>query len=97
VLSKPLADSFAVGRRQKLINIGDAMVFFTLETGIFGLISEGHIMVGVRITESERKTLLENILSLDFWGANPNFMDKIFEARKKFPVSENVKKTVFIR
>jgi hypothetical protein len=30
------------------MNRGDAIVFFTLETGIFGLISEGQLIVRIR-------------------------------------------------
>jgi hypothetical protein len=60
------------------------MVFFTLETGTFGLISEGQMMAGVR-----KKHFLKTFCPWKFLGAKINF--------KKYPVSANVKKTVFIR
>jgi hypothetical protein len=40
------------------MNRRDALVFCTLEMGIFGLISEGQLMVWIRQVESEN--LLEN-------------------------------------
>jgi hypothetical protein len=65
------------------------MVLLTLETGIFGLISEGQLMARIRKSKSTIKEKKSR-----FWVANPKFMDK---ARKKCPVSANVKSTAFIK
>jgi hypothetical protein len=68
------------------------MVLLTLETGIFGLISEGQLMARIRKSKSTIKEKKSR-----FWVANPNFMDKLLQARKKCPVSANVKLTAFIK
>jgi hypothetical protein len=72
-------------RQKKLTN--------TLETGIFGVISEGQLSFLIRQIKS---IIPPPKKKLRFWGANPNCMDKLFQARKKCPVSANVKLTAFI-
>jgi hypothetical protein len=72
------------------------MVFCTLEMGIFGLISEGQLTVWIRQIESENENLflkpfLKPFFLYKFLVANPNFVDKLFQARKKCLVSANVK------
>jgi hypothetical protein len=61
------------------------MIFCTLEMGILRLISEGQLTVWIRQIESENENLFENHFPQKFWVANPNFMDKLFQARKKVP------------
>jgi hypothetical protein len=58
------------------------MVFCTLETGIFELISEGQLMV--RISKMKKKKSVKFKIKI-------NVMDERFKFRKKFPVSVNVK------
>jgi hypothetical protein len=53
-------------------------------------------MVWIRQIESENETFFKTIFPYKFWVANPNFMDKLFLARKKCLVSANVKLTAFI-
>jgi hypothetical protein len=63
-------------RRFQAKNRGDAMVFCTLETGIFGLISEGQLMVRIRKIKSENKKTFLIFFSWILSVANPNFVDK---------------------
>jgi hypothetical protein len=49
------------------------MVFCTLETGIFGRISEGQLMVRIRQIKIENKKLLYNIFSLKILGCKSKF------------------------
>jgi hypothetical protein len=67
------------------------MVSFTLKKGIFGLISEGQMMIRIRQVSQKMKNILKTFFPWKFWVANPNVMDKIYRARKKCPVSANVK------
>jgi predicted nucleic acid-binding protein len=69
------------------------LVFCTLETGIFGLISEGQLQK----CKSKKKNLLKKKILQKFWVANTNFIDEIVKARKKYPVSANVKLTAKIK
>jgi hypothetical protein len=50
------------------------MVFCTFEMGIFGLISEGQLMVWIRQIESENENLFKNLFPLEILGCN--FKDK---------------------
>jgi hypothetical protein len=70
------------------------MVFCTLETGIFGLISEGQLIVAKMQIKLKKTPFLKK---RKFWVANANFIDEIFKARKKYPVSANVKLTAIIK
>jgi hypothetical protein len=49
--------------QKKLISKINVIVFCTLETGIFGLISEGKLMVRIRQIETYNVKLFENIFS----------------------------------
>jgi hypothetical protein len=50
------------------------MVLCTLEMGIFGLISEGQLMVWIRQIESENENLFKYLFPLEILGCN--FKDK---------------------
>jgi hypothetical protein len=72
------------------------MVVFTLKTGLFGLISEGQMMVGVRITKSEKTKCFKTFRPGNFRIKNQIQWAKYFKPEKNCPVSANVKKTVSI-
>jgi hypothetical protein len=59
------------------------MVFFTLETGKLGLISEGQLMVRIRQIKSENKNLLNNISFLDILGCKSKYYRQIILSEKK--------------
>jgi hypothetical protein len=60
---------------------GDALVFCTLEMGIFGLIFEGQLMVWIRQIESENENLFEN----HFIDLQIQILWKTISSHKKVP------------
>jgi hypothetical protein len=71
------------------------MVFCTIETGIFGLISEGQPINRIRQIKLKKPDFFKTFFCWKFSVANKFFMYEIFNVRKKDPVSANVKLTAF--
>jgi hypothetical protein len=72
------------------------LVFCTLETGLFGRISEGQLMVRIRHIKTENKKPVLKTFFLNILGCKSKFMGEIFKVRKKCPVSAHVTLTAFI-
>jgi hypothetical protein len=59
------------------------MVFCTLETGLFGLISEGQLMARIRQIKTENVKLFANIFPLEILDYKSKFYRQIISTQNK--------------